>query len=1197
MLERYKKGIAVFMSFILVFSIFSIMDVKEVSAQQPFCCIKSSDGQYCNEAYDRSVLEGTCTDLRMGECDAMAECADVTCVPANGVCLSNYPKLKCEDEGGTPDTRPENLVPDCKIGCCKETSMCGLIQNAQCPGDFDPGITDARSCDNLCAADELGCCWTSGSCEFGRRSDCSADYNFEEPVAGDIVYCSEVNHCDALYDAYAYTACGDKNLIPNANLDVYWYDSNDNMMEMVGAPNSNAPLYTDSERRDDYGNCNYPDEKCFDPDEKGGREWAYCKSTACVVDCPECEPTSFKHGDTICLGIGKGKFTNDDKSKYLKEYLLSCDNGEVNTDRELDRTRDHCIYSPKVVDGVTRYHAETINNNWAKCSGGDGNEDYCGEGGGVWDYGAYIPILGGPLLAFSDWCTNGFKMPGAYFGGDESCEDKGKVGDVEMCYYDHDLWSPIGSCNAVFPPATSDQCGECGKGGDGLVNMCTEEECNSLGDCEFEHQHLNFEALLATGALAVGTAVAIQVFAEVACHWAGIGGTTEICKKGFLEGTKQLLGKKLYWGILALIIGSGASASQGYHSDGVTEYDFVTEDGKYDLAKIITLNKAIESDGRSLIPGVEGEEELGLGATLLGISLLACTGSGGSSSSGGGSSGGVMVSPAYSSDIPQKSIGLCNVLNALGIALSVYGMSESFNAGECRAETAHTDNSHCGQCGPAEGQFYCTNDRCNILGQTNQNCKWISKNDGTIDGWCISIPPTNIDPPAITDIQFEMYDIDGLFVGPEYTSDSQTLDIDRRFGWTDSNNVKINITTDMRSDCKASFEAETAFDSMGGDMAFDNPFETQHTLDFSLTEHIKIPGEATLFIKCENVNGVSHNPSEDINWIRMRFGPRPDTVPPEILVTDPYQGFYFPNGTDNSELSIVVYDNNGVGGCKYTTELNETDYDSMEHTFDGPVSVACPGISDENCYRFTTDLDFSTGGEEVDLESLGYEENGTRFDYSFGCIDQFSPPNLFTMDYVITVFPDFEMNLTAPEEDEEIYDSTPWMNASTSVDTQCSYKLQNDVNWTDLNEHVLDRVYRYEIEDSLEGSVGGIPYTLTVRCHDMAFNFQEESVRFYIMADEDDPYPVRIYTTGTFGSGGSLYVQLNEPAECRFSVEDDAFDFDEEDDSTLMRAVLPQRISDDRLISKTQSTSWDSDIYYIKCRDEWENEGEFTIYP
>jgi hypothetical protein len=1194
MLDRSKKGSAVFMSFILVFSIFSIINIKEVSAEQPFCCIKSNDGQYCTEDEDRSVLEGSCSDLRMGECDAMSECAEVTCVPANGVCLSDYPKLKCEDEGGTPDTRQESSVPECQIGCCKETSMCGLIQNAQCPGEFDSSITDARSCDNLCAADELGCCWTSGSCEFGNRGDCPADYTFEEPVAGDPVYCSEVNHCDALYDAYAYTACGDKTLIPNANLDVYWYDSNGNMMEMVGAENSNAPLYTDIENRDDYGNCEYPDEKCYDPDEKGGREWAYCKSTACVLDCPECTPTSFRNGDTICLGIGGGKFTNEDRSKYLKEYLLSCDGGEVNTDRELDRTREHCVYSPKEVDGIVRYHAETINNNWAMCSGGSGNDNYCGEGGGIWDYGAYIPVLGGPLLALGDWCTNGFKMPGAYFGGDQSCGETGKIGDVDMCYYDHDLWAPIGSCNAVFPPATSDRCVECGKGGDGAVNICTEEECNSLGDCEFEHQNLNFDALLATGALAVGTAVSIQVFAEIACRWAGLGGGTEICKRGFLEGTKQLLGEKLYWGILALIVGTGASASQGYHSDGVTEYDFMTEDGKYDLAKIITLNKAIDT-------GIGGDEELSIGATLLAISLRACTGSGDVGNAGETIEGVDNILPGEGADVvasptnPQKSISICNILNSLGIVLSVYGMSESFNAGECRAETPYTDNNKCGQCGPAEGQFYCTNDRCNILGQSNNNCKWISKDDGTIDGWCIPVDPTNINPPAITDIRLEMYDVDGLFVEPEYISDRQILDIDQRFDWTDANNIKLNITTDVRSDCKASFEAESSFEGM--DMALDNPFDRQHNLDFNLTEHIKIPGEATLFIKCENVNGVSHNPSEDINWIRMRFGSRPDTVPPEILVTDPYLGFYFPNGTDDSELSIVVYDNNGVGGCRYSTDLNETDYDEMENTFDGPVSVACPGISDENCYKFTTSLDFSTDGEEIDLSSLGYEENGTRFDYSFGCIDQFSPPNLFTMDYVVSIFPDFEMNLTSPEEDEEIYDSTPWINASTNVDTQCSYKLQNDVNWTEINEDVLDQDYRYEIEDALDGSVGGIPYTMTVRCHDLAFNFQEESVMFYILADEDAPYPARIYTTGTFGSGGSLYIQLNEPAECRFTVDDDDFDFDEGDDSTLMRAVLPQRIESDRLISETQTTSWDSDIYYIKCRDEWENEGEFTIYP
>ena len=36
---------------------------------------------------------------------------------------------------------------------------------------------------------------------------------------------------------------------------------------------------------------------------------------------------------------------------------------------------------------------------------------------------------------------------------------------------------------------------------------------------------------------------------------------------------------------------------------------------------------------------------------------------------------------------------------------------------------------------------------------------------------------------------------------------------------------------------------------------------------------------------------------------------------------------------------------------------------------------------------------------------------------------------------------------------------------------------------------------------------------------------------------------------------------------------------------------------DDRILSDHQTVIWDSFKYYIKCRDEWDNEGSYTIYP
>ena len=94
------------------------------------------------------------------------------------------------------------------------------------------------------------------------------------------------------------------------------------------------------------------------------------------------------------------------------------------------------------------------------------------------------------------------------------------------------------------------------------------------------------------------------------------------------------------------------------------------------------------------------------------------------------------------------------------------------------------------------------------------------------------------------------------------------------------------------------------------------------------------------------------------------------------------------------------------------------------------------------------------------------------------------------------------------------------------------------------------------------------------------------------MSDAAAPLITRVYTRGIMGSSGRLHIELNEEAECRYSSEDSSFE-----DSTLMNAVPPTLVLGERILSDHQTATWDSFKYYIKCRDEWDNEGSYTIYP
>jgi len=1200
MLEKYEKGIAVFMSCLIVFSIFSIYSFENVSAASPIlesCCVKTSDNQYCIES-ETSITN--CEDSRTGSCDLVTSCDLGTCVPASGECLSNYPKAQCEENGGEWFNREERDVAQCKLGCCKDTLERGVMQGAECPGDFEVGLVDPMECRLAAAPETLGCCVESSSCSYQTaEGGCSGTF-FEDQ------YCYERDFCNTRYESHAYTACGDAKLISFADQDVYWFDSNGNMEELVGEVDRRTGRVATSPNGQETGNCNYPDESCFDADNKGGRENAYCKSNDCVTDCPNCEPNSFRNGESMCLKIFEGQFTNDKRSSFLSESIIYCDKGEVKSEKELVRSEDICVDGSKFIQGdnVTRINAKTINNNWQACG-------TCGEGGGVLDYGGYLPVIGSVFLSFGDWCApkdgNWFygTVPPGTFGGGETCEDLGNSQGVQMCYYDGDLWAPLGSCNPIYPPAinTEDRCSQCGSGGDSSTNMCTEQECNALGDCHFEKGSTG-EGLLAGAAVALGTTIGISVGAWALCKAATvfIGGAPGFCE-GVGASTVAVSASQslLYWGVFGLTVGLMGASNQGYEEFDQYGYSFEVEDGKYNLASIIAIARAVQyelEEGASNEVIQQGNEDgeipdispegYGIGAGLVsGIAYYLTTGA--IAYTGETFVFGFGLLPTFGSTAIITG-ALATALTVVGGVVSVFFVSESFAKGSCSPEEAYTDSSHCSECGGLEGQFFCSQKRCGILGGDSNYCTWESKGDGGPDGVCLEANPTDTGIPTITRMKLEMFDRDNLFTG-ESEVNGHSMETEE-FDWYDANGVKLNITTDEESKCRGSFEDGKAYDDMLAEYTFEGRYTFEHSLAFNLTGQQKMNGENTFYIKCTDINGNVNRPNDDMNFIKMKFGEEPNEIPPEIIEIDPSNRVFLPEGTNQIDLRIIVEDRvDSVTECKYG--YNISNYIDLPSTFNFDGSTSCPGSSLPNdCYRFSNNFEFNDDQKiDVELISQGYNANASVYPYVFGCIDDYGNSKL--INYSFTVYPGFSMNITYPGEGDRIYDSTPNINISLGVISDCNYKIDGSNEWINFGlEHSV------EIENPLSGSVAGNAHTITVKCRDMAYNEVEKSINFYVLSDEGAPRMTRLYTKGLFGSGGNLYISLDEKAECVFSDETQAFEFD---DGTLMLPVPPlSRIGsgdDQKTLALEHTTSWRSTRYFVKCTDEWDNEASFVIYP
>ncbi len=1205
------------MSFLIVFSTLGF-----VSADSPIpvsCCLDDGQGNFCSTLEDGQGPEVCSSEnLRSGSCDLISQCNVGTCVPPDGgACLSDYTNEQCDSIGGEFYNAIERDVPACQLGCCADSLECGIMQQQECNGNFVSSITDPGACLLECRPETTGCCVESNSCSYQTAEDsCSGEFLPDQ-------FCYERDFCNERYESHAYTYLGDARIVPESDIDVYWYDSNGNMEERVGDVDRRTgevvPIPGVPEGLQLKGDCDYPDEIAFDADgAKGGKENAYCKSTACVVECENCEPSSFKNGETICLNIFGGQYSNEKRSTALREYILSCVNGEIQADELIEeRSERICIDDSKDFNGVERMYARAdIENRWEECL-------TCGEGG-TFDWSGYIPGSGGLILSgLGDWCASEdgglFGSVPGNVGGSEKCEDFGDDQGVEMCYYDSDLWSPLGSCNPIYPPAKSseEQCGKCGGGGDSTTNLCTEQECNALGDCQFEESGAFSSGLLASGALALGSAVGVTTLGYAFCQSVAFIGF-ETCTVAVGQTVTQwLFGSSLYWGVAGMVLGTAAADQSDYQELDEYGYSFEKENGKYDLAAMISFARALEY-------ALGDEESVELGEDLGEID--------GGNPWVAGTAGGLLNLAAYtltkintfdeilfnvgSSSIQDlafafgipRTIGakFFQAMQSVAGISTIYSVSESMNTGSCVPETAYTNSDHCGECGGAEGQFFCTRDRCDILGGDAGYCHFEPKLDGTDDGICLPSDPTDTTPPEITYMNLKMHDLDNSLTG-EFEVDGNQMTTDS-FAWFDAVQVKINLTTDEPSKCAAAFESELTYESMAsGELKFDGFFENSHEIMFNLTSQQKMDGENTLYIKCTDVSGAATGENDDSNWIKMIFGEEPNDVPPEIIDIDPADVLNLPAGTSEVELKLIVEDRRDeVTECKYAvadvTNYNDdggevtyvANYEDLNQLFTRTGTRSCPGSSlPDDCTEFRANIVFDESeSQEIDLTDLGYEENGVVYPYTFGCKDSYDNPTL--VEYSFSVYPGYEMDIVYPEEGMQIYDSTPEINITSDVPVYCRYKLDSAENWTDLNAGVGLEFYNNEVEDSLSASVAGVSHNLVVNCRDLGNDVVEKSVNFFVLSDAAAPAITRVYTTSLFGSG-KLHIELNEDAECKYDTSESDFNF--EDEGTLMNAVPPVYSVDDRILSDHQTAIWDSFKYYIKCRDEWDNEGSYTIYP
>ena len=213
-----------------------------VSAQESGVCCERSGDSFCTFTPDASICEtGFSSELgrnyRMEglACNQLDSCELVCCVDDSGKCSAQMPRIQCLAQGGLPKTGADcSSLSDCSIGSCVIQNQCSAGLTAlECrlraeemglDYEFSTEYQTVSECYTHMTSRE-GCCVLGGDeCVRTTSDGCSGEFNPNKLCSGD----EFVGKCKN--QRMDHKGCG-----LNGE-DVFWYDSEDQLENMIGVP-------------------------------------------------------------------------------------------------------------------------------------------------------------------------------------------------------------------------------------------------------------------------------------------------------------------------------------------------------------------------------------------------------------------------------------------------------------------------------------------------------------------------------------------------------------------------------------------------------------------------------------------------------------------------------------------------------------------------------------------------------------------------------------------------------------------------------------------------------------------------------------------------------------------------------------------------------------------------------------------------
>ena len=463
--------------------------------------------------------------------------------------------------------------------------------------------------------------------------------------------------------------------------------------------------------------------------------------------------------------------------------------------------------------------------------------------------------------------------------------------------------------------------------------------------------------------------------------------------------------------------------------------------------------------------------------------------------------------------------------------------------------------------------------------------------------------------------------------------------------------VELNITLNQRAKCRYVIDsAGKSFSELSNEFDDNQFYPLSQSIKIDLSR-LELGKEHTIYIKCDGTCGESTPQGFDWNYIRFKFEEKPDELAPVIVkvIPDPIRQRI---SNESSQETIEVWLDE-AGSCEYshigtdatcgnnlTTKWQSAGTGGLNESNMCPVGInqwniaewkcennkQCTSIPNEageltfynksECSRCYLKIDTTQGYEELNwtdvqekielgrqnetladkipadalnqMQSLGLNGISKVFRYMFRCRD--SPAeNIMnennSYSYVIMTYPPYDINITKPENNSRTFERQPEIEVNSTRLSQCKYSVNEWASgrqpampeWEKMKfvSEDFSELHQGKVDTELNATTEGLRHIMYIRCRDLGGLEERNSVLFYVLKDIDTPILIRTYSSSDY-----LYIETNEESDCVYSNNENLkcnYNFS---DGNAMIGNLQY----------IHSAPWSLDnIYYIKCKDKWDN--------